>query len=289
MDRPGPLVRSIVDTARWAAVYRADENERECALFRDPFVRRLAGVNGAQIASELSGKKRVEWAWVTRTYLFDQFIAEEVAHGVDMVVNLAAGLDARPYRMALPRSLRWVEVDLPELLDYKESILRGEKPACTLETIPLDLSDRAARIELFKRLGRESRSALVITEGLLIYLTSDEVGQLAADLTLPRSFRRWTLDLANAILLRKLRKHMNAQLSQASAELRFGPEEGPAFFTRFGWRPVEARSLLNSAARAKRVSLLMRMLARLSESGAVSRSMPWGGVCLLEAVSEHGR
>ena len=34
--------------------------------------------------------------------------------------NLAAGLDTRPYRMDLPPSLRWIEVDLPDILDYKE-------------------------------------------------------------------------------------------------------------------------------------------------------------------------
>jgi hypothetical protein len=31
----------------------------------------------------------------------------------DMIVNLAAGLDARAYRMQLPKTLKWVDVDLP--------------------------------------------------------------------------------------------------------------------------------------------------------------------------------
>jgi hypothetical protein len=46
------------------------------------------------------------WAWVARTDLFDQFITEQVREGVDLVVNLAAGLDARPYRLValLPMS-----------------------------------------------------------------------------------------------------------------------------------------------------------------------------------------
>jgi O-methyltransferase involved in polyketide biosynthesis len=36
-----------------------------------------------------------------------------------MMVNLCAGLDARPYRMTLPSPLQWIEVDLPDLLAYK--------------------------------------------------------------------------------------------------------------------------------------------------------------------------
>ena len=66
-----------------------------------------------------------------------------------MVVNLAAGLDARPYRMALPPNLDWIEVDLPDLVDYKERILAGETPACRLERVRLDLADVAARRKLF--------------------------------------------------------------------------------------------------------------------------------------------
>ena len=124
MSSAEPLIRDISDTARWAAVFRARETDRPDAVFRDPFARRLAGARGEEIAEYLSAGNRQTWAWVTRTYLFDQFITEQVAQGVDMIVNLAAGLDARPYRMNLPASLNWVEVDLPELLCYKQEILR---------------------------------------------------------------------------------------------------------------------------------------------------------------------
>src|SRR5437899_361360 len=153
MDKTEPLIRNISDTARWAAVYRARETERPDALFRDPFARRLAGDRGEQIAAAMKFTDRHTWSWVTRTYLFDQFITEQIAQGVDAVVNLAAGLDARPYRMPLPPALKWVEVDLPDLLNYKDEILAGEKPVCQLERVRLDLADVAARRELFQRIG----------------------------------------------------------------------------------------------------------------------------------------
>ena len=49
MSQPEPLIRNISDTALWAAAYRARENERPNAVFRDPFARRLAGSRGEQI------------------------------------------------------------------------------------------------------------------------------------------------------------------------------------------------------------------------------------------------
>src|SRR5947209_90420 len=144
-----PLIRNISDTARWAAVYRAQESERSDALFRDPYARKLAGDRGEQIAASMTMHNRNSWSWVMRTYVLDQYIERVLAAGVDTVLNLAAGLDARPYRMALPSTLRWIEVDLPELLTYKEEILRGEKPRCALERIPMDLSDVGKRRALF--------------------------------------------------------------------------------------------------------------------------------------------
>src|SRR5471030_1487348 len=115
-----PLMRNISDTARWVATYRADESERPDAVFKDPFARRLAGDLGAQIVAQIrKGGTDHSWALVARTYALDRFVVEQVAQGVDMVVNLAAGLDTRPYRMNLPASLKWVEVDLPGILDYK--------------------------------------------------------------------------------------------------------------------------------------------------------------------------
>lgn len=282
MSETGPLIRNVSDTALWVAVYRARETERPDALFRDLYARRLAGARGEQIATSMPFSDKATWAWVARTVLFDQFIEEQVRGGVDLVVNLAAGLDARPYRMALPPSLKWVEVDLPGILAYKEEILAGCKPACALERVRLDLSDVPARRELFERLGRSARRALVVTEGLLIYLTAEEVGSLARDLAAPASFRSWALDLASPGLLKMIQKDSGTQLSAAGASLKFGPPEGPGFFAPYGWKSVDVRSPLKTAARLKRLSFGMRILAMLPESSGPQGSRPWSGVCLFE-------
>jgi len=281
MSQTEPLIRNISDTARWAALYRAVESERPDAIFRDPLAWRLAGTRGVQIADSMSFGDNPSWPWVTRTYLFDQFISEQVAQGVDMVVNLAAGFDARPYRMDLPASLKWVEVDLPELLTDKEDILRGEKPVCELVRIGLDLSNESARRDLFDELGRKANKVLIVTEGLLIYLTAEQVGSLAEDLARPSSFHRWVHDLCSPGLLRMLQRQWQQRLEKASAPLIFGPKEGPLFFTRHGWKPIDVRTLLKAAARLRRLSLWMRFLAMLPESAGEQGSRPWGATCLL--------
>ncbi|MGB2620729.1 MAG: SAM-dependent methyltransferase [Candidatus Acidiferrum sp.] len=278
-----PLIRNVSDTARWVAVYRARETERPDAHFRDPFARRLAGERGEQIAQSMPLGRDNDWSMITRTCLGDDFINEQVREGVDMVINLAAGLDARPYRMQLPPTLRWIEIDLPEILSYKEEILREEKPVCALERIRLDLADAPARREVFAQLGRRASKALIISEGLLIYLTAEDVAGLAQDLAAPPSFQSWMLDVASPGLLRMFAKRIAKQLHQA-APFKFAPPEGPNFFIPYGWKPVEVRSLLKNAARLKRLSLMMRLFALLPETEKSRRDRPWSGVCLFKKI-----
>jgi methyltransferase (TIGR00027 family) len=274
------VVRNISDTARWAAVFRARETERPDALFRDPYAERLAGKLGVDISNTLPEGNSHAWAWVARTFLFDEFITRELQQGVDMVVNLAAGLDARPYRMALPASCLWIEVDLPGILDYKEEILTEEKPTCHVERIRLDLSNGGARRALFAALDRRARKILVLTEGLLIYLDAEEVATLAEDLGAGPHFQRWIMDLSSPGLLRMMQRTTGTHLSEVGAAFKFAPSEGPAFFAAHGWEPLEVKGLLQTATRFKRPPFFLRMLGHLPERKGPAGNRPWSGVCL---------
>ena len=276
---PG-TVRNISDTARWAAYFRAEETKRPDALFRDRFADRLCGQHGVDIANTLPDGNKHAWAWVTRTYLFDRFIDQELRQGVDLVLNLAAGLDARPYRIQLPASLEWIEVDLPEILAYKEEILANEKPTCALERVRLNLADSHARRALFDELNRRARKILVLTEGLLIYLSEEEVARLAEDLASGASFQRWITDLSSPGLLKMMQKTTGKHLSKVGAPFKFAPAQGAAFFAPHGWEPMEVKAILQTAAKFKRPPFFLRLLGRLPERKGPAGNRPWSGVCL---------
>ena len=280
MSDPESRIRNISDTARWVAVYRARETERKDAVFRDPFARRLAGERGEQIAASMSFAEKNSWPFVARTWLIDHVISNQVKLGTDVVVNLAAGLDTRPYRMNLPSSLQWIEVDLPEILTYKEDVLRTETPVCRVERVRLDLSDVRARRELFSELGLRANRALIVSEGLLIYLDEKEVTSLGQDLAVARSFQHWVMDLSSPALLKMLAKKIGAPLDQAGAPLKFAPQEGPDFFARTGWKPMEIHSVMHTAAKLDRLPFFLRVIAKIS-SPAFQARRPWSAVCLL--------
>jgi len=247
------VIENISDTARWVAVYRAMESARPDAVFRDPFAERLAGARGRQILDEMPKGRAYGWPMVVRTAVFDEIVLDFVnRRGVDLVLNLAAGLDARPWRLALPSSLRWVDVDLPGILHYKTETLSGEKTVCAYEALAADLTDTAARRALFARLGAESSRALVLSEGLLIYLTREEVAALATDLHAQSSFAGWVFDLASPGLLKRMEKTWGNRMAASGVPFRFAPAEGTAFFNAYGWRETQFHSTWEDAQRLNR-------------------------------------
>jgi methyltransferase (TIGR00027 family) len=279
---PGePLIRNISDTARWIAFHRAEETDRPDALFRDPYARKLAGERGEAIARQMAGPGG-DWSQPLRTYLFDSAIRSAIEAGADTVLNLAAGFDTRPYRMPVPKSLQWIEVDLPEILREKEEALRGAEPACRLERVALDLAAVPARQALFARVGASARRAVVVTEGLMVYLQPAEVVSLAKDLAATPAFRIWILDMMSPGLLKMLTKAWTGHFDASGSRLQFAPAEGPGFFEPLGWKPVSVQGLLKAAARAGRLPFFLRLVALLPESTGRQGGRPWGGVCVFE-------
>ncbi|HET7440905.1 MAG TPA: class I SAM-dependent methyltransferase, partial [Terriglobales bacterium] len=174
------------------------------------------------------------------------------------------------------------EIDLPDMLNYKQGVLAAERPVCALERVPLDLGDTAARAAVFKRLGSEARNVLVVSEGLIVYFDTENAAALARDLAGPATFRLWVTDLASPALLKMLQKNIGGALAEAGSPLKFAPREGPAFFVPYGWKAAETHSLLHTAARLKRLSFGMRLLSLLPDPGGRKPDKPWGGVCLFE-------
>lgn len=236
-------VQHVSDTALWVAHYRAEETARTDALFKDPFAQRLSGEKGRSIARKLSNVfKYTGWNVIIRTVVIDRYVKTLVDQGIDTVINLGAGLDARPYRMDLPASLSWIEVDHAHMIDHKEKILSGETPRCRLERHRLDLSDRQARRAFFSDVSKRTKRALILTEGILPYLTEDQVSDLAEDLRVIPPFEYWIAEYFSKFMYRYI-SHPRRVRALASSPFRFFPQDWYGFFSQRGWQVKETQYL----------------------------------------------
>jgi methyltransferase (TIGR00027 family) len=256
---PEPLISNVSDTARWVAVYRAWESARPDALFKDPLADRLAGERGRAIAARAPRSARSGWPMIARTKLIDDLIAACIGESCDRVLNLAAGLDTRPYRLELPSTLEWIEADLPAMIDEKERLLAAERPRCKLTRERVDLADVTARRAFLSRSTAGASKILVITEGLLTYLDDDQVRALGRDLTCP-STRWWILDVASPAIAKMMTRRMGSHLD--NAPMKFAPTNGVAFFEALGgWKAREIHSIFRSALRFKRLPTFLRLFS----------------------------
>jgi methyltransferase (TIGR00027 family) len=184
----------VSDTALMVAACRALETECEDGFVHDPFAARLAGERGIAILRALPYPEMMRFGVGARSRFLDALLLDALAlQGICTVLSAGCGLDTRPWRLELPPQLRWIEVDFADILDYKDGLMAGETPRCRRERLTADVNDREQRLALYRAAGREA--ALMITEGLLMYLPAATVEALAAEPWQESGIAHWISDI----------------------------------------------------------------------------------------------
>lgn len=261
-----PSIQHVSDTAFLIGHFRAVESARADALFRDPLAQTLSGERGQAIAAAWPAIKMTAWMTAVRTVVIDDFIRTAIARGVDTIVNLGAGLDARPFRLDLPGTLDWIEVDYPDVIAFKEARLVGQTPRCCLERLGIDLSRAAERRAFIERLDASGRRPLVLTEGVVPYLDLQQAGDLADDLLRLRQIDGWIVDYLSPESHRH-RQRSGVERHMQQSPFKFQPPDWFAFFAAHGWRAREIQYLPEVGERLGRpapLPLAAQLLIRLS-------------------------
>ncbi len=233
-------IEHVSDTALLVAASRAAESERPDGLIDDSFAARLAGKRGMALLKNGPIADWMELGMGLRTRLLDELLAIALAGGVDTVLSLGAGLDARAWRLDLPADLRWTEADFPDMLDYKYGLLADTMPRCRLERRSADLSNTAERQCVIEDAASGAWNPLLISEGLLMYLAAETVRELATEARVA-GFRLWLLDTSSPALMRRAHGDALEQIDRVRAPSHL---EGPQIcdaIEQCGWKPLDRR------------------------------------------------
>jgi methyltransferase (TIGR00027 family) len=189
------LASSVGATATMVAAQRALAHREK--LIEDPyaeplvravgvdlFTRMLDGTVDFTVVDDAFTPRRAAEGMAIRTRFFDEMFLTAVNGGVRQAVILAAGLDARGYRLPWPDGTTVFEVDQPEVIEFKTTTLAGigAQPAATRRTVAIDLREdwpKALRDNGFDPSQPTAWSA----EGLLIYLPPEAQDKLFDDIT----------------------------------------------------------------------------------------------------------
>jgi len=241
------VARSLPDgglprTALWTAACRADEMLRHDPLVVDPFAEELCGEEGLSLGRALEHEGRAHDAIVVRTRMIDEKIVEAYDDGHRTILVLGAGLDARPYRLALGSDVRWIEVDLPEMIAWKRQRLAKRASEPRVERHALDLRDPAALAKVLRSIDRGP--LLVVLEGVLAYLAPEEARTLLRTFA-ARSDTRVVCDVGGGTWARLLARRPGATAARAGAPYRLQIGNARRFFSALGFEVSSDTSLVD--------------------------------------------
>lgn len=169
---------AVAGTGLLVAAIRARESRRDDRLFTDPFAEKLAGEAGQRHldAAVAAAGDQSTVQIVVRTRFWDEALLRATAN-VSQVVILAAGMDARAYRLDWPDGVTVYELDQPAVIEGKNRLLDGDTPTCRRMAVGVDLADDwpAALVASGFDAGAP---AVWLIEGLLQYLDESEVRAL---------------------------------------------------------------------------------------------------------------
>jgi len=234
------VVNPVANTARWTAAIRAHETQRPDRLFDDPWASVLAGEEGFSLLGPAGPEVADVGVYVAvRTRFFDDFIVRALRQGLRQVVMVAAGMDARAYRLEWPDGTTLFELDTVESLAVKGEILEraGAKPQCRRICVPVDLSANWAK-QLCGAGFDALQPALWIAEGLFFYLELPVVHVLLGQLSkLATTGSQLGADfISESFLTSPWMKGALASLEARGMTWRSGIDEPETLLAELGWR-----------------------------------------------------
>jgi methyltransferase (TIGR00027 family) len=241
-----PEMTAVGLTSRWVAANRALETDGDSPLYRDPFARELAGDDGMDMMyamRAISGMPTYAGPdpfLTIRTRFFDDGLLAAVADGtVAQVVILAAGMDARAFRLQWPGGVTLFEVDRDDVFRHKEGVLTrlGATPTCDRRIVRQDLAHDWAGALVAAGFDRH-RPAAFLAEGLLYYLDDAEVNTLFATLRDVSAVGSWIgVDTMNTeVLTSPYMAGYMKRLAELGCPWKFGVDDPDAFFAAHGWQ-----------------------------------------------------
>jgi len=184
---------------------------------------------------------------VVRTKFYDDYLLTAASDGIRQVALLAAGLDTRAFRLPWPVGTTVYEVDLPDMIAFKDEVLSHTDgtPTCHRVAIAADLTaDWPAAL-----VGAGFDPALPtawLVEGLLVYLTHDDAARLlttVADLSAPGS--RLSCEQGRSAM-QLAAQSAESGASEATKLWQGGIEDIPGWLADNGWS-VEQHALADLA------------------------------------------
>ncbi len=236
-------MKPISKTAFYTCAVRMRDAERENSVCCDTFAEFFMNENGRLIADAFEDEIGPNASTLARHRIIDDLLRRELAADPDLcVVIIGAGFDSRAFRM---NGGTWVELDEPQVIEYKNERLPVAGCENALKRIAIDFSTETLAEKLSAFSG--SNPVVVVVEGVFMYLEESAIRQMLT--TLRRLFPRHRLigDLMNRQFFEENGKTLHEKLTGLGATFKFTADDPEKIFVENRYRREEKISIIEKA------------------------------------------
>ena len=224
-------MKPVSKTAYYCCGVRMQDAESAHPLIGDKYAKTLLGKEGAAYWEEFKQFTTPNAGNTARHYLIDSWVKKELNDNPDAtIILIGAGLDSRAYRFTAGR---WIEIDEPAIISYKNNILPLSECNNELQRIPIEFEKEKLADKLQAYTNRPF--VIFIIEGVLMYLSNEQKNQMLSVVT--RLFPKHILfcDLMNRRFFEKFGNEIHKKLAEHGATFSDLADEPDRLFIEYGY------------------------------------------------------
>ena len=205
--------------------------EHPKSLCHDIYAKRFMDAAGMRIFAPFRSEKMPNISNTARCFIIDNAIRNQIAQQENsLIITIGAGFDSRPYRI---NGGEWVEVDEPQIIEYKNKKLPIAECTNNLTRISIDFSHET----LLKKLAlyREHQHVIIVIEGVFMYLENPAIEATIKQLQMLFPKHILLCDLMTKKMFDQFAQSVHNKLMAAGARFTARPENPAAMFTQHGY------------------------------------------------------
>ena len=241
-------MKPISKTAFYCCGVRMRDAESDNPVCGDVYAKVFMNEEGLQILETFKDETSPNAANVARHRIIDDLLRQELLAQPELcIVIIGAGFDSRAFRL---EGGTWLELDEPQVINYKNERLPVADSPNVLQRTPIDFATESLDEKLSS--FRNRSPVVIVIEGVFMYLEAEVIGELLQ--TLQRIFPQHKLicDLMTRNFFENYGKTIHEKITGIGASFKFTVENPEEMFLRSGYRlaeriPIVEKSVLFSA------------------------------------------
>lgn len=219
-------MNSVSNTAYYCCGIRMLDAKQSPSFCHDQYAERFMDTKGLAIFEPFKSEKMPNISNVARCRLIDDYVKNEIAnHAKLTIITIGAGFDTRPYRL---NGGHWVEVDEPQIIDYKNDKLPIAECKNTLQRIAIDFANESLVDKLASFSG--DTHIVIVIEGVFMYLKPEAVTSTINAIQQLFSNHVLYCDLMTKEFFNKFAQSVHAKLMAAGGTFTERPEQPSQVF-----------------------------------------------------------